>query len=114
SGDVDRYAFRLFQQEPVLLQHLFVLGDRLEKILGVIHHELGDDRDAKCGDHQRAETDAHKTGLHRAPPGAGPYAGKSRSLVRYTFSRKPSRMVIVGSTFKYRSRMRALDVARLA
>src|SRR5262249_40976371 len=106
---------RLLQQELVVLEHLFVLRHRLEIILGVVHDELSDDRDPQGRDHHRTEAGAQKTRFHCGPPVvAGPYAGKSRSLVRYTFSRYPSRMVIVGSTFKYRSRMRALDVARLA
>ena len=56
---------------------------------------------------------------HEAPPAAGSPAmdandGSIRSFVRYTLMRCPSRIVIVGSTLRYRSRMRPVEDARLA
>ncbi len=112
--NVDGHPPGLRQQELILLDQLFVLHDRLDVITRVVHHPLRLQRNRQQRARRaRGEPACPPCSCHRSPP-CGSYAGNSRSFVRNTLMRNPSRIVMVGSTFKYRSRMRLADVARLA
>src|SRR5581483_5365017 len=105
---------RLREQELVLLDQLLVLSHRLDVVAGVVDHPLR----AQWRHHERGRNDDRagrkSDSLHCAPPCWPAYAGSSKSFVRYTFTRKPSRIVIVGRTLRYRSSTRLVDCARLA
>ena len=83
--------------------------DRLRQVAGIDDHQL---RPGGLRQQQRDERERHETAEHGQPPRAScavvdggtgvraSYAGNSRSLVRYTLTRWPSRIVIGGESIE--------------
>src|SRR5207248_2336366 len=103
---INRQPARLREEELVLLDQLFVRGHGLDVVARIVDDPLRVHRRRTNHTDHSDQTPSHGGSPHCTPPIVSSYAGSSRSLVRYTLIRNPSRVVTVGSRFKYRSSTR--------
>ncbi len=120
-GQVALEKLRLFLEQTVgrhqlriLLLELQETADRLFVVGRIEDDELGAQRDRGDDDRQDEHSGGGGQDANAVSHGDPPKAGKARSAARYTFTRWPSRMVIVGRMLRNRSRMWSEDWPRLA